>query len=152
LLPFGSRSDRFNEEGLPSQRVPIVENGVLSRFWATNRYAQYLHVPATADFGNMEITPGSVAFEGLLQDVGPLYHIVGFSSMSPDPITGDFVGEIRLGYEVHKGKTRPIRGGSISGNLFGALAAARLSQETVFLGNYLGPRAMRFAQITVAGT
>jgi len=151
ILPFGSRSDRFSEDGLPSMRTPIIEAGVLSRFWATNRYAQYLQVPPTASFGNMEIAAGSVDFDGLLQDSGPLYHIVAFSSMSPDPITGDFVGEIRLGYEITRGKVRPIRGGSVSGNLFSALAAALFSKETVFLGSYSGPQAMRFAQITVAG-
>jgi predicted Zn-dependent protease len=151
LLPFGSRSSHFNEEGLPSQRVPVVEQGTLSRFWATNRYAQYLHIPPTADFGNMEIAAGTVDFEGLLHDSGSLYHIVAFSAMSPDPITGDFVGEIRLGYEITKGETRPIRGGSISGNLLTALGTGQFSREIAFLGNYLGPRAMRFPQITVAG-
>ena len=151
LLPFGNRSSRFDADGLPGQKLAIVESGVLSRFWATHRYAQYLHIPPTGDFGNLEIIPGSAAFEDLLHDSGPLYHIVTFSAMSPDWITGDFVGEIRLGYEIHKGKVRPIRGGSISGNLFAALAAARFSRETAFLGNYLGPRAVRFPQITVAG-
>jgi len=150
LLPFGTHSSSFDGEGLPGQRTLIIDNGILSRFWARQRYAQYLQVPATGSFGNMEISAGSVPFASLL-DNGPLYHIVAFSAMSPDPITGDFVGEIRLGYEIDKGQTRPIRGGSISGNLFAALAMARLSQETIFLGDYLGPRAIRFPEVTVAG-
>lgn len=152
LLPFGTRSSRFDGDGLPAQRVPIIEKGVLSRFWASNRYAQYLQIEATGQFGNMEIDTGSLPFASLLEDSGPLYHIVAFSAMSPDPITGDFVGEIRLGYQIEAGRARPIRGGSISGNLMAALATARLSQESAFLGNYLGPRAMRFPQITVAGS
>jgi len=152
LLPFGTRSYSFDGDGLPGQRVPIIESGVLSRFRASNRYAQYLQIDATGQFGNMEIDTGSVPFASLLEDSGPLYHIVAFSAMGPDPITGDFVGEIRLGYEIEAGRARPIRGGSISGNLMAALATATLSQESTFLGDYLGPRAMRFPQITVAGS
>jgi len=151
LLPFGTRSGSFDKEGLPAQRVPIVENGVLSHFWATQRYAEYLEISPTGSFGNMEIAAGSLPVESLLDGEGPLYHVVAFSAMSPDPLTGDFVGEIRLGYEMWKGRTRPVRGGSISGNLFDVLAAAQFSQETVFLGDYKGPRGMRFARITVAG-
>ena len=151
VLPFGNRSTRFDADGLPGQRCPIVDNGVLQRFWARHRYAQYLQVPATGSFANMEIAAGSHPFVSLLQGEGPLYHIVAFSAMSPDPITGDFVGEIRLGYEIQGGKAHPIKGGSISGNLFAALSAAQLSRETVFWGDYLGPRGMRFPSITVAG-
>jgi predicted Zn-dependent protease len=151
LLPFGTRSVTFDSEGLPGQRMLIIENGVLSRFWASQRYAEYLQIPATGGFSNMEIAAGSASFEGLFEGDGPLYHIVAFSAMSPDPITGDFVGEIRLGYEIRKGQSRPIRGGSISGNLFEVLAAAQLSRETAFLGDYLGPRGMRFPEVTVAG-
>lgn len=150
LLPFGTRSNTFDQEGLPGQRLMIIEDGVLSRLWAQQRYAQYLTIPATGDFGNMEIAAGSVPFADLLAG-GPLYHIVSFSAMSPDPLTGDFVGEIRLGYEIDEGKQRPIRGGSISGNLLAVLAEARFSKETAFLGDYLGPRAVRFPQVTVAG-
>ncbi len=150
LLPFGNRSGSFDGDGLPGQRIPVVENGILSRFWATSRYAQYLQISATGSFGNMEIVPGSVPFADLFHG-GPLYHVVAFSAMSPDPFTGNFVGEIRLGYEIEEGRKRPIRGGSISGNLLAALAAARLSTDTVFLGDYLGPRGIRFPEVTVAG-
>ncbi len=151
LLPFGTDSSSFDSDGVPGQRWVIIDNGVLQRFWARPRYAQYLQVPATGNFANLEIAGGSHPFEALLAGEGPLYHIVAFSAMSPDPITGDFVGEIRLGYELQGGQSHPIKGGSISGNLFAALSAADLAQETAFLGNYQGPRGMRFPRITVAG-
>jgi predicted Zn-dependent protease len=151
VLPFGTHSSRFDPDGLPGQRWSIVDHGVLKHFWARHRYARYLQVPATGNFANMEIAAGSHPFASLLQGDGPLYHIVAFSSMMPDPITGDFVGEIRLGYELEGEQVRPIKGGSISGNLFAALSTAQSSQEMVFLGDYLGPRSMRFPNITVAG-
>ena len=72
--------------------------------------------------------------------------------MMPNSITGDFVGEIRLGYEIEGNKKRPIKGGSISGNIFTALTNAYFSKETVFLGNYLGPKAIRFEELTISGS
>lgn len=151
VLPWGTRSAAFDGDGLPGRRLLIIENGVLRSFWATQRYADYMHLPATGEFGNLEILPGSTPVAEMWEGGGTLYHIVAFSAMSPDPVTGNFVGEIRLGYERQNGVIRPIKGGSLSGNLFADLAPARLSQETVFLGNYLGPQAVRFPALTISG-
>lgn len=151
VLPYGTHSTAFDREGLPGQRLLLIENGVLRSFWATQRYAEYLQVPPTGGFGNLELLPGSMPVADMWQGEDVLYHIVAFSSMAPDPVTGHFVGEIRLGYERRGGEVRPVKGGSLSGNLFDALATARFSQETVFLGSYLGPEAVRFPALTVSG-
>ncbi len=151
VLPWGTQSASFGHDGLPAQRLQIVENGVLRHFWATSRYAQYLQVPPTGDFGNLEVLAGSTPVADMWQGEGLLYHVVAFSAMSPDPLTGDYVGEIRLGYERRGREMRPIKGGSLSGNLFADLAGARLSQETVLLAGYHGPQAVRFPALTVSG-
>ncbi|MBC7263215.1 MAG: hypothetical protein H5T64_02525 [Chloroflexi bacterium] len=151
VLPYGMRSCRFDEEGLPGQRVIIVESGTLRHFWAPQRYAEYLGVSPTGIFGNLEMVGGTTPMADLLHSDGRMYHLVGFSAMNPDPITGDFVGEIRLGYEINGNRKRAIKGGSVSGNLFDALATARLSEESVFLGNYQGPVAVLFPSLTISG-
>ncbi len=151
LLPWGLGSGAFDDDGLPGMRLLVIEHGVLRNWWATQRYAEYLQVPPTGAFGNLEILPGSMPVADMWQGVGPLYHIVAFSAMTPDPVTGNFVGEIRLGYERRGDEVQPIKGGSLSGNLFADLAHARLSQETVMLGDYLGPQAIRFPEMTISG-
>jgi len=151
VLPWGLASSPFDEDGLPGARLLVIEHGILRHFWAPQRYAEYLKVPPTGAFGNLEILPGSMPVADMWQGVGHLYHIVAFSSMMPDPVTGNFVGEIRLGYERRGNELRPVKGGSVSGNLFTDLAAARLAQETVMLGDYLGPQAVRFRELTVSG-
>lgn len=151
VLPWGTRSAAFDDDGLPGQRLLLIENGVLRHFWAPQRYAEYLRVPPTGQFGNLEVAPGSLPLADMWQMDGVLYHIVAFSAMMPDPITGNFVGEIRLGYERRGGEMRPIKGGSLSGNLFTDLASARFSPETVALGDYLGPEAVFFPALTVSG-
>jgi len=102
-------------------------------------------------FGNLEIAPGTTPLAELARPDVRLIQVVIWSAMMPDVITGDFVGEIRLGYEITPTGRRPIKGGSVSGNLFSALAGARFSQETVFQGDYLGPAAIRFPSLTVSG-
>jgi predicted Zn-dependent protease len=151
VLPWGLASAPFDDDGVPATRLLIIEHGVLRHFWAPQRYAEYLKLPPTGAFGNLEVLPGSMAVADMWQGLGPLYHIVAFSSMMPDPVTGNFVGEIRLGYERRGNELRPVKGGSVSGNLFTDLAAARFSRETVMLGDYLGPQAVRFRELTVSG-
>ena len=118
---------------------------------AEQRTADYLHIRPTGSFANIEIPAGAHPVQDLLGN-GPVYHLVAFSWLNPDELTGDFVAEIKLGYRVEHGQTTPIKGGSLSGNLFEALGDARLSHETQFTGNYSGPAALRFEHLTIAGT
>lgn len=151
VLPWGLASAPFDEDGLPGTRLLVIEHGILRHFWAPQRYAEYLKVPPTGAFGNLEVMPGSLPVADMWQGVGPLYHIVAFSSLMPDPVSGSFVGEVRLGYERRGNELRPVKGGSVSGNLFTDLAGARFSQETAMLGDYSGPEAVRFPALTVSG-
>ena len=150
LLPFGLRSGPFDAEGLPGRDVSIVEDNVLQRFWAGQRYAAYLSIEPTGAFGNLVIPPGSTPLADLLA-AGPLIHIVAFSDVTPNLVTGDVVAEIRLGYGVDGDRVTPIKGGALSANIYDAFANAIYSRETAFLGEYQGPEAIRFAEMVVAG-
>jgi PmbA protein len=149
-LPYGTLSDRFDEEGLPAQRVLLVEQNRLAAFTASQRYADYLSLPPTGAFGNVELPPGQTAQADLLAE--PHVEIVSFSWFDPDSVTGDFATEIRLGYVVDGNGRRPFKGGLLIGNVLDALANVRWSREINFCGNYLGPTAARFARLTVAGS
>jgi predicted Zn-dependent protease len=149
VLPYGTYSAPFDGEGLPGADLRVIDDGVLVRRWASQRYADYMNIPATGAFGNAIIPPGAHALDDL-RDACAL-QIVAFSWMNPDPVTGDFVAEIRLGYERHGAEWQPIRGGSLSGNIFAALANIRLSRETGFFGHYQGPAAALFGDLTVSG-
>ncbi|MGQ9584909.1 MAG: metallopeptidase TldD-related protein [Anaerolineae bacterium] len=150
-LPWGIGTGPFDDDGVPGQRVALVEAGVLKRFWADYRHAQYLSIPPTGTFGNLVIPGGRTPAAELLNPADRLFHIVSFASMDPDPITGEFVGEIRLGYDVGAGETRPFKGGALSGNMEGALADVRFSQEQIFLGGYWGPEVALFGELAVGG-
>jgi PmbA protein len=152
LRAFGVRTFAFDGEGLPGTQVTLIQDGVFVQPWAGMRYATYLDIPPTGDFGNLTIQPGRWEMDELRSvSEGPIYEIVAFSFMAPDPISGDFTVEIKLGYRHDTTGTHPIKGGSLSGNVFTALAGAHFSSQTYSDGNYLGPAAIRFANLTISG-
>jgi predicted Zn-dependent protease len=103
----------------------------------------------TGDFGNLEMPAGSTPASDLAADSH--IEIAEFSWFNPNPITGDFASEIRLGYLVENGERKPFKGGLLIGNLLDALADVTWSSETGFYGHYFGPSAARFNYLQVAG-
>jgi len=148
-LPYGMPSSSFDQEGIPAQRVALVEDNILTAFIADQRFAHYLDMKPSGSFGSLEIPPGKIS-ESELQS-GSFIEIAEYSWFNPNPITGDFACEIRLGYLVEDGKKKPFKGGLLVGNLLDALADVSWSAETGFYGNYLGPRAARFNNLQIAG-
>ncbi len=149
--PFNVSSYRWDSDGLPAQDLLVIEDGVLRARPASLRYAQYLAIPATGRPGAAEISPGPASRAALLDGDGPVLEVLDFSSPNVEPVSGDFGMEIRIGYEHGPEGRRPITGGSVTGNLFEAMAHARFSSETTEFAQYAGPTAIRFESLQVAG-
>lgn len=147
-VPYGVASDRFDDEGLPAKRVTLVQENQLVAFQAAQRYADYLKIPATGDFGQLEVPAGKTPEAELLEE--PYVEVCMFSWFNPDIVSGDFATEIRLGYLVKDGKATPFKGGQLIGNVLSGLANCRWSKETGRFGRYIGPRALRFAELQVS--
>lgn len=147
LIPYGLFSGAFDEEGIKGQVSAVIENGRFGKYWATKQYADYVGVDPTGAFRNLVLKTAAP------QDIGTddFVRIVQFSDFSIDAMTGDFVSEIRFGYHHQGPAVKPIKGGSVSGNLFRALPQMILGGATVFEGNYSGPSLVAFRGLTVAG-
>ncbi|HEU5097889.1 MAG TPA: metallopeptidase TldD-related protein, partial [Roseiflexaceae bacterium] len=148
-LPFGNRASCFDDEGQPGRRVELIRDSRLLAFTASQRYADYLGIPATGDFGDIELPAGRTPMAALLQE--PHVEVTAYSWFTPNEITGDFSSEIRLGYIVDGARRTPFKGGALVGNLLEALANARWSAETGFYGDYQGPQAACFGGLAIAG-
>lgn len=148
-IPYGIYSNRFDNEGLPAQRLALIRDNELVGFAASQRYADYLNLPPTGEFGGVEVPPGSTPAAELLTQ--PHVEIIQFSWFNPDFVTGDFATEIRFGYLVENGARKPFRGGQLVGNVLDALADARWSAETGMFGSYLGPHTIRFNNLKLVG-
>ena len=127
----------------------MIRNNELVAFSASQRYADYLGLPATGAFGGVEVPAGRTEASALLEE--PYIEIIQFSWFTPDLITGDFATEIRFGYLVENGVRKPFRGGQLIGNFLDALADVRWSAETGMFGNYLGPQTARFNDLKISG-
>lgn len=148
-------SYRFDSFGTPGNQTALIENNLIKTFLADKRYADYLDIPVTGEFGNYDVSPGSVSFDDLPSVYGSktdtLYHLTAFSAFEPNPITGAFSAEIRAGFELSPEGKRPIKGGSVSGVLQSALEDCRLSKERVKRERYLGPKGIVFKSLELAG-
>lgn len=149
-LPYGIASAPADAEGLPGRRVPVLVGGRVENLLATKRFADYLGLEPTGARANVVVGAGTVPAGELMQ--GPAFHLVSFADLRANPLTGEFVSEIRLGYAIDAdGRARPVKGGAVTGNVFDAFAACRLSRETIKVGRYFGPQAIRFDKLVIAG-
>jgi predicted Zn-dependent protease len=150
--PFGTKTAPCDGDGLPATRLAVIEDGVFRNMWADTRYGAYLGMAPTGAFGNVTVLAGETPLDALRASADrAIYEIVAFSAFTPDAVSGDFVSEIKLGYRHDASGTHPIKGGSLSGNVFDALGDARFSRETYADGSYFGPAGLRFASLTIAG-
>ncbi len=140
--PFSPASSRFDDEGVPSRKVTLIEDGRWHGLAAAQRYAHYLGVPATGRLGAVALAPGAEK-AAALRDDGAV-EIVSFSSFVPNSISGDFSAEIRLGYRHEKGRRVPVKGAMFTGNVFRMLDGMRRSRETAARDRYTGPALIRF--------
>jgi predicted Zn-dependent protease len=149
--PYGVGSYRWDSDGLPAKDLLVIEDGVLHARPASLRYAQYLGLPATGRPGVAELGVGTTARADLVAGEEPILEVLDFSAPNVEPVTGDFGMEIRIGYEVSNQGRRAVSGGSVTGNLFEAMANARFSAEAQAFAQYAGPAAISFESLQVAG-
>jgi PmbA protein len=125
VLENNPKSRPYDVEGTSLTPLPVIENGVVKQFWGEKRYAHYLGIQPTGVYPLFKVSPGSLSREILKKR--KYVEITQFSDFQTDEITGDFAGEIRLGW--HDGV--PITGGSVSGNVHQLESSMKWSSDTV---------------------
>lgn len=146
-LPYGLLSRSFAELGAPTRRFVAVKAGTAAGLALDLREAALRGITANGGVRNLVLAPGTTAPAALRAVTDrPVVAIVDLAWLAVDARSGDLVAEIGLGYT--DGGT-PITGGSVRGNVFDMLAAARLSAKVMHAGWYRGPEAIRFADIAI---
>jgi len=134
-----SRSAPYDADGQVLSPVRCIERGTLSALFGPLKYTRYLALPDSGDLPLFELGPGSSSL-AMLQDK-PHLEAAAFSDFFVDETTGDFGGELRLGYLVRDGKRIPIRGGSITGSMAQNRGKVRFSRELESFSICRGPAA-----------
>jgi TldD protein len=136
-LPGEWGSDAIDDEGAPTQKTRLIEDGRLVAFLHDRRSAEregaaptgngrresFRHLPIPR-MTNTYIAPGDAEPEAIVGEVEKGFYAVSFAGGQVDPATGDFVFGVNEGYLIEGGEvTRPCRGATLVGNCLQALAA-----------------------------
>jgi TldD protein len=130
-------SDGIDDEGTPTQRTAVIEEGRLAsylydlvrarkdaaRSTGNGRRESFRHIPVPR-MTNTYFAPGEATPEDLIGSVGKGLYAVSFGGGQVEPATGDFVFGASEAYLIESGRvTAPVRGATLTGNGPAALAA-----------------------------
>ncbi len=146
-----------DDDGVVLTKQNIIKDGILQKYWGTAQNCHYLNVDTTGRINNIIFEGGSKTINEMRSE--PHLEIAVFSDFQLDSMTGEFAGEIRLGWYFDGTNRTTVSGGSISGNLYVLQNNMYLSRELQqclakdrFTSlNYNGPKAVMLYNVSVAG-
>ena len=171
-------SDGIDDEGTPTRRTTVIEDGKLVSYLydsirarndgtastGNGRRESFRHLPWPR-MTNTYFAPGDATPEDLIAGVERGLYAVSFGGGQVEPATGDFVFGVSEGYLIEAGKvTSPVRGATLVGNGIEALGAidgiaADLSIATGYCGKAgqrvaagVGQPHVHIRELTVGGT
>jgi len=142
-IAYGLESSPCDDEGINSQRLPLIARGVVSNFLYD------LHTAALADtqstghgrragsgfprpsISSLIIDEGNVSFESMVEDIkeGLIVELL-IGAEQGNLLSGDFSGNVLLGYKVENGKiVGRVKDTMVSGNVYQVL------KELLGIGN-----------------
>ena len=171
-------SDGIDDEGTPTRRTTVIEEGRLRSYLydlirarhdgvvstGNGRRESFRHLPVPR-MTNTFFAPGEATPEDLIAEVERGLYAVSFGGGQVEPATGDFVFGVSEGYLIEGGRvTAPVRGATVVGNGLEALAsidgvAGDLEIATGYCGKAgqsvpagVGQPHVRIRELTVGGT
>lgn len=129
-LPGKRGSFRFDDEGTPSGKTVLVEDGMLKNYMydrltamkdrtvstGNGRRESYRHRPIPR-MTNTFIAPGGTPPEEIIGSLEKGFLVEKMGGGQVNTVTGDFVFDVQEGYIVEKGlKGEPVRGATLTGS------------------------------------
>ena len=119
----------IDDEGMPTQRTVLIENGVLKNFLCDRVGALELNLPLTGSarresykyapvsrMRNTFIAPGDSTQEQMIASVDEGLYAAKMAGGSVNPATGEFNFAIEEGYKIENGKLgEAVRGATLIG-------------------------------------
>jgi TldD protein len=129
-IPKKRGSFRFDDEGTPSQKTVLVENGILKGYMYDRLSAMNDNTASTANgrrqsyksrpiprMTNTFIAPGNMQPEQIIRSIEQGLFVKKMGGGQVNTITGDFVFDVQEGYLIEKGQIGdPVRSATLIGN------------------------------------
>jgi len=146
-LPGEWGSDAIDDEGQPTQKTLVIEEGRITSYLydhltaeragaastGNGRRESFRHLPIPR-MTNTYIAPGEATPAEMIAEVPRGFYAVSFGGGQVDPATGDFVFGVNEGYLIEDGKvTKPCRGATLIGNCLDVLAAIDAVGDDFFM-------------------
>lgn len=140
-----------DDEGVPSRRTPLVENGVVKAFLYDLQTAALAGTKSTGS-GNrgrgslpspsasaLIITPGKATFDDMIKDIKEglvIEQLMG--AEQGNLLSGDFSGNVLLGYKIENGKmVGRVKDTMVSGNVYQLLKdIAAIGSESRWVSSF----------------
>ncbi|MCI4366059.1 MAG: TldD/PmbA family protein [Thermoplasmata archaeon] len=179
--PWAVNTGPLDDEGTATGSRALIESGKVTGLLYDVLHAGAFEVASTgnafrgAGFGardwmrftyppgvgasTLVVKPGSGGTdEEIAEAAGEGIWVQQLGWASPDPLSGFFGGEIRIGYRIRNGKiAEPVRGGTVGGTVLGPPAAPSLLANIAAIGSkgtlsdYLSAPTLLVKPLTVAG-
>jgi len=159
----GSRPS--DDEGIPSQRTPLIEQGGVTNFLYDLQTAALAHTQSTGNgrrgHGGLPapspsafvIKPGNTTFDEMVNDIKEGLIIEQLMGAEQGNILGgDFSGNVLLGYKVESGKiVGRVKDTMVSGNIYQLLKQiTAIGSEAKWVGGFLNAPPLYCPRLSVA--
>ncbi len=162
-LAGGLYAGKTDMEGVPRQKTPIIEDGVLNKFIYDNYWARLDKKESTGNAGrgggslnlpayctvpsisptNIVLTPGTASEQELLKEVKNGYYVRSVQGAhQSNPETGDFSVALAPAWKIENGEIKhAVKGTMIAGNTHQMLQKISvIGKDTRQVGSFIAPK------------
>jgi len=165
LVAYRPASSPCDDEGIPSQITPLIEQGMVMNFLYDLQTAGQAKTSSTGSGrrrggqpapspGAFIISPGETTFEEMVCDIKEglvVEHLMG--ATQGNILGGDFSGNVLLGYHIENGKiTGRVKDTMVSGNIYELLNdITAIGSESKWVSGSLNTPPLYLPSVSVSG-
>ncbi len=164
-IDYCPQSRPFDDEGVPSQRTPLIEEGTVASFLYDLQTAALAHTQSTGNGSRSRgglpapspsafvVAPGNASFDEMVADMKEglvIEQLMGAGQTNV--LGGDFSGNVLLGYKVEQGRiVGRVKDTMVSGNVYRILNdIVAIGSEPRWVGDFLNTPPLYCASLSVA--
>ena len=150
-IAYRPNSRPCDDEGITSQRTPLIEQGTVASFLYDLQTAALAHTRSTGNGSRngglpipspttLVIAPGKTTFDEMVKDIREglvIEHLMG--AEQGNVLGGDFSGNVLLGYKIESGKiVGRVKDTMVSGNVYQVLKeVTAIGSKAEWVGGFL---------------